>query len=414
MTMADADRYQEAYVEAIHAIGRTSAGRGVYDGPGISVKLSALHPRYSHPQRARVMAELLPRLKALLVLAKGYDIGLNIDAEEAERLEISLDMVEALALDPDLAGWNGLGFVVQAYQKRCPFVIDWLVDLARRSGSASWCGWSRAHIGIPKSSARRSTAWPATPSSRARCIPTSLTWRAQGSCWPRPELVYPQFATHNALHARGGLSRSRRQPTTNSSACTAWARRLYDKVVGATEHGAAVPHLRTGRLARDAAGLPGAASARKRRQLLVRQPDRRPGGSARSLVEDPVTASKSTGGSPHPRMPMPSDCIPTGEIRAASILRTSSLSLSWKGRSTAPATKLGAPVQCSATRWSVSNNALDAGSQSRRYRRHRSAMRSRRPPTMSSARSRRATGASVGGDTPARARGDPRTRRRSA
>ncbi|MGC5271539.1 proline dehydrogenase family protein, partial [Salmonella enterica] len=81
---------------AIHAIGRASNGRGIKDGPGISVKLSALHPRYSRAQHARVMAELLPRLKQLLLLAKQYDIGLNIDAEEADRLELSLDMTEEL------------------------------------------------------------------------------------------------------------------------------------------------------------------------------------------------------------------------------------------------------------------------------------------------------------------------------
>ena len=94
-------------------------------GPGISIKLSALHPRYSAPRMHRVMDELLPRSKTLALLAKHYDIGLNIDAEEADRLEISLDILEALACDPDLSGWNGIGFVIQAYGKRCPFVIDW-------------------------------------------------------------------------------------------------------------------------------------------------------------------------------------------------------------------------------------------------------------------------------------------------
>src|SRR3546814_15573500 len=79
------------------------------------------------------MEELLPRIKALTVLARGYDIGLNIDAEEADRLEISLDLLEALCAAPELDGWNGIGFVVQAYQKRAPFVIDYVVDLARRS-----------------------------------------------------------------------------------------------------------------------------------------------------------------------------------------------------------------------------------------------------------------------------------------
>ena len=132
-TGADAERYYRDYENAIHAIGKASAGRGIYEGPGISIKLSALHPRYARSQVDRVMGELLPRVKTLAALARSYDIGLNIDAEEADRLEISLDLLESLALDPDLAGWDGLGFVVQAYGKRCPFVIDWIIDLARRA-----------------------------------------------------------------------------------------------------------------------------------------------------------------------------------------------------------------------------------------------------------------------------------------
>ncbi len=120
-------------MQGVQAIGKASDWGGVYEGPGISIKLSALHPRYARAQLDRVMGELLPRVKALALLAKGYDIGLNIDAEEADRLEISLDLLEALCFDPELAGWNGVGFVVQAYQKRCPFVIDYLLDLARRS-----------------------------------------------------------------------------------------------------------------------------------------------------------------------------------------------------------------------------------------------------------------------------------------
>ena len=134
LTAADAGRYLAAYEAAIDAIGAASAGRGIYAGPGISIKLSALHPRYSRSQIDRVDAELYPVLKALAIRARGHDIGLNIDAEEADRLEISLDLLERLCVEPELAGWHGIGFVVQAYQKRCPFVIDALVDLARRSG----------------------------------------------------------------------------------------------------------------------------------------------------------------------------------------------------------------------------------------------------------------------------------------
>ena len=133
LTDADARRYMASYEHAIHAIGKASQGRGIYEGPGISIKLSALHPRYSRAKIDRVQTELYARLKHLAVLARHYDIGLNIDAEEADRLEISLDLPERLCFDEDLAGWNGIGFVIQAYQKRCPYVIDYLQDLAQRS-----------------------------------------------------------------------------------------------------------------------------------------------------------------------------------------------------------------------------------------------------------------------------------------
>lgn len=133
LTADDAQAYMVSYQQAIHAIGKASNGRGIYEGPGISIKLSALHPRYSRAQYDRAMDELYPRLKSLTLLARQYDIGINIDAEEADRLEISLDLLEKLCFEPELAGWNGIGFVIQAYQKRCPFVIDYLIDLATRS-----------------------------------------------------------------------------------------------------------------------------------------------------------------------------------------------------------------------------------------------------------------------------------------
>lgn len=197
-TAADAARYHADYERAIHAIGQASEGRGVYAGPGISIKLSALHPRYSRAQADRVMAELLPAVKRLALLSKGYGIGFNIDAEEADRLELSLDLLEGLALDPDLAGWNGLGFVVQAYGKRCPFVIDWIVDLARRTGrrimvrlvkGAYWdAEIKRAQVdglaGFPVY-----TRKVHSDVAYIACARKLLAVR---------DAVFPQFATHNA------------------------------------------------------------------------------------------------------------------------------------------------------------------------------------------------------------------------
>src|SRR5690606_10698861 len=113
LTADDAQRYFDAYRNAIDAIGAIAGGRGPRAGPGISVKLSALHPRYAHAQRERVLAELLPRLRELALLARRHDIALNIDAEEADRLELSMELFESLATDPALHPFDGLGFVIQ-------------------------------------------------------------------------------------------------------------------------------------------------------------------------------------------------------------------------------------------------------------------------------------------------------------
>ncbi len=112
VTAEDAARYFASYEAAIHAIGAAARGADVTTRPGISIKLSALHPRYERAQYGRVMAELAPRLLALTMLAKAHDIGMNIDAEEASRLDISLDLLEMLCAAPELAGWHGIGFVI--------------------------------------------------------------------------------------------------------------------------------------------------------------------------------------------------------------------------------------------------------------------------------------------------------------
>ena len=198
LTAEDAQRYFAAYEAAIHAIGSAAQRRGIHHGPGISVKLSALHPRYEPAQRTRVMHELLPRLLTLAGLARHYAIGINIDAEEADRLELSLDLLEALAFAPQLAGFDGIGFVVQAYQKRCPHVIDWMVDLARRSGhrfmvrlvkGAYWDSEiKRAQVdgldGYPVYTRKLHTDMSYLICARKLLI--------------HADLLYPQFATHNA------------------------------------------------------------------------------------------------------------------------------------------------------------------------------------------------------------------------
>ncbi len=137
LTAEDAQRYFEAYRHAIGIIGEQaqSAHEGaVFQRPGISVKLSALHPRYEFAQRERVLAELTPRLLSLVQLAKAHNVGLTVDAEEADRLELSLDVFEAVFRDASLGLWEGFGLAVQAFQKRALFVIEWLEPLARDAG----------------------------------------------------------------------------------------------------------------------------------------------------------------------------------------------------------------------------------------------------------------------------------------
>ncbi|NOL50337.1 trifunctional transcriptional regulator/proline dehydrogenase/L-glutamate gamma-semialdehyde dehydrogenase [Pelistega europaea] len=197
-TEEDAERYYRDYEQAIHAIGKASAGRGIYEGPGISIKLSALHPRYSRAQYDRVMSELLPRVIKLTQLCRHYDIGLNIDAEEADRLEISLDLLEALCQEPSLQGWNGIGFVIQAYQKRAPFVIDFVIDLARRTNHrlmvrlVKGAYWDSE---IKRAQLDGLEGYPVY----TRKVYTDVSYLACAKkLLSAPEAIYPQFATHNA------------------------------------------------------------------------------------------------------------------------------------------------------------------------------------------------------------------------
>ena len=234
-TAADATRYFADYEAAIHAIGKASAGRGIIQGPGISIKLSALHPRYSRAQADRVMGELLPRVHRLAVLAKGYDIGLNIDAEEMDRLELSLDLLESLALDPDLGGWDGLGFVVQAYGKRCPAVIDWIIDLARRAGRrimvrlVKGAYWDAE---IKRAQVDGLEDFPVY----TRKVHTDVAYIACArKLLAAPDAVFPQFATHNAqtlatIHHLAGPDYS---PSQYEFQCLhGMGEPLYEQVVG--------------------------------------------------------------------------------------------------------------------------------------------------------------------------------------
>lgn len=197
-TKEDAEKYYQSYEAAILAIGKASPDLDPIHGPGISVKLSALHPRYEVAKRERVMNELAPRLLELAKLAKAQNIGFTVDAEEADRLELSLDIIEKVFSDPALAGWEGFGLAVQSYQKRAPFVIDWLADLSKRYSKrlmvrlikgAYWDTEIKLSQlfgleGYPVFTRKNST-----DVSYIACAKKLLSY---------PECFYPQFGTHNA------------------------------------------------------------------------------------------------------------------------------------------------------------------------------------------------------------------------
>lgn len=197
-TEQDAKRYYDDYVASIHAVGAVSRGLGVYKSSGVSVKLSAIHPRYSLAQHKRVIDELYPRLKDLFLLAKQYDIGLNIDAEEADRLELSLDLMDRLIADPDLADFAGIGFVVQAYQKRCPYVIDYLIEKARANHRklmirlVKGAYWDSE---VKRAQADGAEGYPVF----SRKVHTDLNYVVCAKkLLSAQDVIYPQFATHNA------------------------------------------------------------------------------------------------------------------------------------------------------------------------------------------------------------------------
>jgi len=198
LTQADADRYLQAYGDAIDAIGRTGPFADAIGAPSISVKLSALHPRYEHAKRERVLAELAPRLLQLARQARGYNIGLTVDAEEADRLELSLDVIEAAWSDPSLAGWEGFGIVVQAYQKRAPCVIDWIAALAREHGRRIPVRLVKGAYWDSEVKRAQVEGHPTYPVF-TRKPNTDVSYQANAvRLLSATDAIYPMFATHNA------------------------------------------------------------------------------------------------------------------------------------------------------------------------------------------------------------------------
>ena len=231
-TMADAERYHAAYAHAIAAIGGAAAAASVEAAPGISVKLSALHPRYEIAQRERIARELLPVLLGLARQARDAGIGFTIDAEEADRLEPMLDIVEALALAPELAGWDGLGLAVQAYQKRALPLVDWLADVARRAKRrlmvrlVKGAYWDTE---IKRAQERGLDGYPVF----TRKLATDVSYLACAKqLFAAGSALYPQFATHNAHSLAAILELSGGRTDWEFQRLHGMGEALYDEVVG--------------------------------------------------------------------------------------------------------------------------------------------------------------------------------------
>jgi RHH-type proline utilization regulon transcriptional repressor/proline dehydrogenase/delta 1-pyrroline-5-carboxylate dehydrogenase len=319
-TQKDADRYFEAYRKAILAIGATGPHPDVFAAPSISIKLSALHPRYELAKRARVMAELTPRVLQLAQLAKQQGIGFTIDAEEADRLELSLDVIVGAYSDASLDGWEGYGLAVQAYQKRAPFVLDYLADVARRRGrrmpvrlvkGAYWDSEvKRAQIdgvgGYPVF-----TRKPNTDVSYLACAKKMIA---------SSDAFYPMFATHNAqtiaaIHAFAGLAAQK--PAFEFQRLHGMGKDLYDEVIGPNSlatpcrvyapvgsHEDLLPYL-VRRLLENGANS----------SFVNRITDEKI--APAELVADPVATVAGFDFKPHPKIPQPKDIY--GEDRKNSM-----------------------------------------------------------------------------------------------
>ncbi len=245
LTESDAQAYLRSYQDAIRAIGAHNAERArrnkaplpLRDAAGISVKLSALHPRYSRAQQERVRDELLPRLSELASLAREHNVGLNIDAEESDRLEISLDLVQSLCEQPDLAGWNGIGFVIQAYSRRTPAVIEHLIALGRRTGHrlmvrlVKGAYWDSE---IKKAQEAGLSDYPVF----TRKLHTDVSYLACARLLlDAPDAIFPQFATHNAQTVAAVMAiaaETPHDPDRYEFQCLyGMGEALYEQVVGA-------------------------------------------------------------------------------------------------------------------------------------------------------------------------------------
>ncbi len=305
-TQADAERYLRSYTDAIGAIGRAAAGRAPADAPQISVKLSALHPRYEDLQQARCVPALITALETLALAAKQHAIGLTVDAEEADRLELSLDIVGAVMADARLAGWDGLGLAVQAYQKRASAVLDWVAALGRRTAH-------RIPVRLVKGAYWDTEIKLAQVQGHAdypvftRKAATDVSWLANARrMLAAGDAIDPAFATHNA-HSLAFVLATAVGAKFEMQRLHGMGEALYDGVVGPAcpvrvyapvgTHEDLLAYL-VRRLLEN-----GANTSFVHRLVDASVPED-------AIIDDPVARVRSVGLTPNPRIPLPRDLYP--------------------------------------------------------------------------------------------------------
>ncbi len=308
LTATDAQRYFDEYGKAIDAIGATvSEKQSVFAAPGISVKLSALYPRYEMAQHERVMMELAPKLLTLAEHARKYGMGLTVDAEEADRLELSLDLIEAVYRSPSLSGWEGFGLALQAYQKRAIRVLDWLLVLGKEGKRripvrlVKGAYWDSE---VKRAQERGLDGYPvftrklSTDVSYLACARKMLTHR---------DVLYPMFATHNAQTLSSVLEMAGDDLEFEFQRLHGMGEELYAEVVGRDKpglncrvyapvgsHEDLLPYL-VRRLLEN-----GANTSFVNRIIDEEVP-------VESIVADPVAEVEAFEVKPHPRIPLPAD-----------------------------------------------------------------------------------------------------------
>ena len=317
LTAADAERYQQAYRDAIAALGRRGPFASHTEAPSISVKLSALFPRYELAQRERARKALVEKLLELAQLSMKAGIALSVDAEEADRLELSLDIIGEVFAHPSLESWNGLGIVVQAYAKRTPFVIDWVVEMAlahnrrwyvRLVKGAYW------DAEVKKAQEQGLSGYPVytrKPNTDVSYLACARRLFAAGS-----HLVYPQFATHNA-HTIAAVHHIAQGRPFEFQRLHGMGIDLYAEVIGPKDfnvpcrvyapvgtHEDLLPYL-VRRLLEN-----GANTSFVNRVVDEDMP-------ARELVADPCETVRAFDSIPHPRIPLPANLY--GELRKNSM-----------------------------------------------------------------------------------------------